>query len=62
MEKAAFSVKDIAHITGLCTATIYAKIASGEIPSVRIGRRILIPRQDLEKLLQSTGPRFAESR
>jgi excisionase family DNA binding protein len=40
---------------GLSRGLIYQAIHKGEIPSVRIGRRILIPRAALEKLLANPG-------
>ena len=37
--------------TGLSRSTIYEKLASGEIESVRIGRRRLIPEDALEQFV-----------
>ena len=37
-------------------SAIYSALAAGEIPSVRIGRRILIPRRRLEEWLEGQGP------
>lgn len=34
---------------------VYDAIARGEIPSIRFGRRILVPRAALERLIASAG-------
>ncbi len=35
----------------ICRALLYRAIASGEVPSIRLGRRILIPRHAFEEAL-----------
>lgn len=42
---------DVSHLLGLSRGSVYSALASGAIPSIRIGRRILIPRSGLEELL-----------
>jgi len=37
------SVDDVAEILGLDRKTVYASVRSGELPSLRVGRRILVP-------------------
>jgi excisionase family DNA binding protein len=41
--KATCSVQDAAHILGVSRWAVYRAIERGEISSMRIGRRILIP-------------------
>lgn len=43
--KAALSVTEVASILELDRRTVSAAARSGELPSVRIGRRVLIPRE-----------------
>ena len=45
-----FSVKEIADLFGVSAGLIYAQIKRGDIPSLKIGRRILIPIEFIEKL------------
>ena len=45
-----FSVKEVAEILGVSRSLIYAKVCNGEIPSRRIGRRILIPASYVEEI------------
>jgi excisionase family DNA binding protein len=42
-ERIAYTVKEAQERVPLPTSTIYKAISSGEIQSVRIGRKILIP-------------------
>jgi excisionase family DNA binding protein len=38
----------------------YAAVARGELPAIRIGRRVLVPRAQLQQLLAGRG-RYAET-
>jgi len=49
------SVKDFMIQTKLCRNSVYVGIRSGQIPSVRIGRRILIPADAIDRMLKSEG-------
>ena len=44
------------HSFRLGKISVYQAIENGEIPCVRIGRRILIPRHALERLLENSRP------
>jgi excisionase family DNA binding protein len=46
-----FTVREAGKILRLSRNAACAAIANGEIPSIRIGRRVVIPRQALEKML-----------
>lgn len=46
-----FTVQEVAEILRLGKISVYQAIARGDIPYVRIGRRILIPRHALEQRL-----------
>ena len=54
-ERMTFDVDETAKILGLSRNAAYAAVATGEIPSVRLGRRIVIPRIALERLLEQAG-------
>jgi excisionase family DNA binding protein len=54
-DRLAFSVGEARKLLGLSRGLIYEAIRTGQISSVRIGRRILIPRAALEKLLANPG-------
>jgi excisionase family DNA binding protein len=45
------TVEEAAGILGVSRGTAYEAVRSGELPSVRLGRRLLIPRARLLQLL-----------
>jgi excisionase family DNA binding protein len=45
------TVVETAKLLGIGRTLCYERVRSGEIPSLRIGRRVVIPRAALEKLL-----------
>lgn len=48
---APYSVEEAAKIAGLNTKTMYAAVRDGSVPAIRIGRKILIPREAFDRLL-----------
>lgn len=42
---------DTGHMLGLGRNATYDAAARGEIPTIRIGRRLLVPRAALERML-----------
>jgi excisionase family DNA binding protein len=51
-ERAVYSVEEGAVKLDLNIKSVYEGIRAGEIPSIRIGRRILIPKLALDRLLE----------
>jgi excisionase family DNA binding protein len=56
------NVEDAARILGISRNSAYEAVARGEIPSLRFGKRIVIPKVALDRLLSggsisSPGPR-----
>jgi excisionase family DNA binding protein len=49
------SVEEAAIVLGISRTFAYEAVARGEIPCIRIGRRILVPRAALNRLLESAG-------
>jgi excisionase family DNA binding protein len=47
----AYSVDEVSQRTSLSATSVRAAIRGGELHAIRIGRRLLIPRASLEKLL-----------
>ena len=50
-EKLTMTVNEAALVLGLSRNSCYQAVETGSIPSIRIGKRILIPRYALERLL-----------
>jgi len=53
MQKIAVSLTEAAELTSISKYTISRQIKRGALRVVRIGRRLVIPIAELEKLLQS---------
>lgn len=50
-DKLCLSVNEVAIILGLSRNATYQAIRRGQIPSIRVGKRILVPRVALQAML-----------
>lgn len=57
---ATMTVEEAAALLGISRMSAYAGCARGEIPSLRIGKRLIVPRIALEKLLADPNAPRAE--
>ena len=55
-EKHTFSVEEAARMIGIGRQAMYELVRTGGVSSVKIGRRVVIPRRALEKLLGEEAP------
>jgi excisionase family DNA binding protein len=51
MDKLTVTVSEAAQLLGVSRMTAYSAVREGTIPSLRIGRRVLVPRAALERLV-----------
>ena len=51
MEKRTYSIPEVAKVLGIGRTAAYEAARTGEIPTIRIGKRILVPVAALERLL-----------
>ena len=57
-ERATYDVPRVAKLLGISRTTAYQLAAAGELPGVfRLGRRLLVSRVALERVLSEAGPR-----
>lgn len=54
---AVLKVAEVALMLRIGRNSVYEAIARGEIPAIRLGRRLLVPRTALESLLACSGER-----
>jgi excisionase family DNA binding protein len=54
-EKLGLSVTEAAKLLGVGRSATYEAVRTGQIPSIRIGRRIIIPRAALLNMLKKAG-------
>lgn len=55
-ERATYSVIEAGKVLGLSRNSMYAAVRCGQIPIVKIGSKMLVPKVAIERLL-SIGPR-----
>ncbi|MFC2045593.1 helix-turn-helix domain-containing protein [Chloroflexota bacterium] len=58
VESMTLSVDDTAKLLGLSRNATYQGIHCGEIPSIRVGKRILVPRIAIERILSEAGTKI----
>ena len=61
VQRVTYTVEEVAELLGLSRGSAYLAVATGEIPSIRIGKRILIPQRALEQVLQCKAIKAAEN-
>jgi hypothetical protein len=52
-DRASFSIRETAEILGISVWSAWAAAKNGELPVIEIGRRKIVPRVRLEKLMNS---------
>ena len=50
--KLAYGIDDVAEMLSLGRTTVVALVSNGDIPSIKIGGRRLIPRRDLDEFVE----------
>ncbi len=58
-DRLTLTVDEAAQVLGISRAFAYELVRRGEIPSLRLGRRIIIPRKLVEELLARPAPHTA---
>lgn len=53
-DKQTFTIDETAALLGVSSNTANAAIQRGEIPAIRFGRRVLVPKRALMKMLSDT--------
>ena len=51
LERQTLTIEETAQVLGISRTSAYAAARRGELPTVRIGRRYVVPRAALERLL-----------
>ncbi len=56
MERQTVSVPEFSRIVGIGLASAYKAVERGEIKAARIGKRLVIPKTEVERVLRAEGP------
>lgn len=51
-EAAVYTIEEAARLLGIGRSSAYAAARRGEIPTVRLGRRLVVPKVAFKRLLQ----------
>jgi excisionase family DNA binding protein len=54
-DRQTLKIEEAAKILGISRNTAYEAVKSGQVPTLKIGRRLLVPRAALDRLLDSAG-------
>jgi excisionase family DNA binding protein len=54
-DRLVFTVEEAAQLLGISRSFAYEAVQCGDIPSMRIGKRILVPKAALQRFLESSG-------
>jgi excisionase family DNA binding protein len=55
------TVEEAGRVLGIGRASAYDAVKRGELPVIRLGKRIVVPRAALDRLLASAGPTAPDS-
>jgi excisionase family DNA binding protein len=50
-ERMTVTVEEAAHLLGIGRQSAYQAARAGELPTIRLGRRLLVPRAQIDRLL-----------
>lgn len=56
VDRVTYTVEEAARLLGIGRNTAYEAVARGEVPVIRVGRRLLVPRAALERLMEPSVP------
>ncbi|MFO1087040.1 MAG: helix-turn-helix domain-containing protein [Reyranellaceae bacterium] len=51
-----YTAEETARILGICRNRVYEALKRGELPLLRIGSRMLVPRDQLDRMLSGDAP------
>ena len=54
MDRLTFTVCEVAELLGISRTSAYECVRRGEIPSITLGRRLVVSRAVIERLLDTT--------
>ena len=51
-ERLVWTVEEAAHLLGISRAHAYDLVARGDLPSLRLGRRVVVPKRAIAELIE----------
>ena len=62
MEQLTMTVEEAARALGINRNSAYEAARNGELPAIRIGRRLLVPKIAFERMLENAGQKPSDGR
>ena len=62
VERLVYTIEESAEMLGIGRSKAYEAAQTGEIPTIRIGRRLLVPKVALDRMLAEAGQHRDETR
>ena len=59
-EKLTFTVEEAGQLLGISRALAYEMARIGKLPTLRFGKRLVVPRKAIENMLESSAAKAAE--
>ena len=56
LQRLTYTVQEVGELLGISRGSAYNRVRTGEIPALRMGRRLLVTRAELEDLLGAAPP------
>jgi excisionase family DNA binding protein len=60
-ERLTYTVDEVGRLLGLSRNSAYQRVADGQIPTIRMGRRLLVPKAALDRLLETAAPHMTNN-
>jgi excisionase family DNA binding protein len=55
-ERQTLKIEEAAKILGIARNTAYDAVKTGQLPTIKIGKRLLVPKVALDRLLENAAP------
>jgi excisionase family DNA binding protein len=55
-ERLTYTVEEAGRLLGICRNSAYRLATEGQLPTIRLGRRLLVPKAALDRLLTTPSP------
>jgi excisionase family DNA binding protein len=55
IEKLTLTVEEARHVLGISRSLAYEMARTGQLPTLRLGRRLLVPKKAIESMLETPG-------
>jgi len=61
-ERLTYTVDQAGRLLGISRNSAYQRVADGQIPTIRMGRRLLVPKTALDRLLETAAPHMTKNK